>query len=219
MSEEKPEGRVGRKDIVSGSLTQGMRQTLHVETVWLRLRKELSPVLVPAGARRWPMAKKSKGRNAANASAAITLQHMIADAFGDKSIELRRDGQAPLAFDGRRLIEVTSYTTGPSLWYELAVYQRDNDYVLATHIYKKRAEEKDIHKAEVFSSLSALCVAVENCDAAHDVTFVSDLTDARLSTAEAMIRAAALRQKIDEARAEYRAAAGDLLTELSRLMG
>ncbi|MGL5116764.1 MAG: hypothetical protein ACRC7G_17730 [Beijerinckiaceae bacterium] len=164
------------------------------------------------------MSKKAKGKNPAHTSAAITLQDMIAEAFGERGVELRRDGQTPLAFDGRMLAEVTSYSTGPSLWYELAAYQRDKDFVLAMRVYKKRIEEKDIHRAEVFCSLAALCLAVEDHDAAHDVTQIADLTDARLSTAEAMIRAAALRQKIDEARSEHRSAAGDLLTELSRLM-
>jgi hypothetical protein len=59
---------------------------------------------------------------------------------------------------------------------------------------------------------------LETFDAAEDVTVGPDTIDDRLSTAEMMLRAVALRQRITEARSEYRAAAGEILTQLDGLL-
>jgi hypothetical protein len=70
---------------------------------------------------------------------------------------------------------------------------------------------------ESFLNLAELCAYVEAYEPSHDIIITEDLTDAKLSTAEAMIRAAALRQRIGEAKSEYGSAAGDLLTQLVRV--
>jgi hypothetical protein len=145
------------------------------------------------------------------------LHRAVSKAFGQVRHELRRDGSAPLTFKGCKLAEVTSYTTGTSIWYELAAYATADGFASAIKVFKKCEQEKDNFSAERFSSLAELSAYFEAYDPTHDITIRDDLTNSRLSTAEAMIKAAALRQRIAEARGEYRAAAGELLTELSRL--
>ena len=149
---------------------------------------------------------------------ALALRERVSEAFGTRAFEIRRDGLAPLCFNGRQLAEETSYTTGTRLWYELATYTQANDFILSIKVFKKNPAEKDIHRAQSFSNLVGLCAYVEAYEASHDITIVDDLTDAKLSTAEAMIRAAALRQRMDEARSEYRSVAGELLTRLVHLL-
>jgi hypothetical protein len=148
---------------------------------------------------------------------ALSLRKRITEAFGLTSQELRRDGLAPLVFAGRKLAEITSYTAGTTLWYEICAYATADGFIGAVKVFKKSHMEKDIYCAENFASLPELMNYFEAYDPIHDVTVLDDLTDKRLPTAEAMIRAAALRQRMAEARNEYRAAAGELLTELSRL--
>jgi hypothetical protein len=148
---------------------------------------------------------------------ALTLRQKVTEAFGLIPQELRRDGLAPLFFKGRKLAEITSYTPGTTLWYEICVYATADRFISAVKVFKKSQMEKDIYLADSFASLPELMTYLEAYDPTHDVTILDDLTDKRLSTAEAMIRAAALRQRMAEARNEYRAAAGELLTDLSRL--
>ncbi|MGL4239964.1 MAG: hypothetical protein ACRCTI_02505 [Beijerinckiaceae bacterium] len=148
---------------------------------------------------------------------ALMLRARVNEAFGASAQELRRDGRPPLRFEGRKLAEATSFTPGTSLWYEVGAYVGRDGYVAAVKVFKKSPHEKDMHVAETFGQLPDMMTWLETYDPAHDVTVTGDLTDRRLSPAEAMVRAAALRQRMAEARSEYRAAAGDVLTELSQL--
>jgi hypothetical protein len=163
------------------------------------------------------MVSGPEASDTARASQALQLQDAVKNAFGTRLYQLRRDGLGPLAFEGRQLAEMTSYGSGTRIWYELAAYFSPQGYIAVIRVFKKAEAEKDIHKAETFSSLQALCHFFETYDPSHDVSVPSDLSDAALSTAEAMIRAAGLRQRMDEARQEYRAAAGELLTILAQL--
>jgi hypothetical protein len=153
--------------------------------------------------------------------AARALQDLVAASFGAAPLryELRRDGLSPCVFAGRLIAEATSYSPGPRLWYELAAYARDDGgYVASLKVFKKSADEKDIFWARVFATASELSAYFENHDPARDIVASTDLTDAKVATAEAVIRAVALRQRIDEARAEYQSAAGDLLTEIAAIL-
>ncbi|MGL4638049.1 MAG: hypothetical protein ACRCWF_18870 [Beijerinckiaceae bacterium] len=145
------------------------------------------------------------------------LQDAVQNAFGNRLFQLRRDGLGPLAFEGRQLAEVTSYGSGTRIWYELAAYISGSGYIAAIKVFKKAESEKDIFRADSFATMHDLCRWFETYDPSHDVSVPSDLSDTTLSTAEAMIRAAGLRQRMDEARQEYRAAAGELLTSLAQL--
>jgi hypothetical protein len=144
---------------------------------------------------------------------------IASSAFAPRRYELRRDGQAPLSFDGQLMAQAVSYAPGPRIWYEIGVYAAEKGYVLSTRAFKKGINEKDLFRADRYATLEALINAVEVHDASHDVIVHDDLTDASLSAAEAMVKAAALRQRMDEARREYRAASGDLLTDLATLQG
>jgi hypothetical protein len=150
---------------------------------------------------------------------AQALRERVTEAFGTRSFEVRRDGLAPFCFTGRQLAEVTSYTTGTSLWYELIAFTKVDGFVATIKVFKKNPAEKDIYRVECFVSLAELCAYIEAYEPSHDIIITDDLTDSKISTAEAMIRAAALRQRIGEAKSEYRSAAGDLLTQLVQLSG
>jgi hypothetical protein len=154
---------------------------------------------------------------------ARALQDRVAASFGaaPERFELRRDGLSPCIFEGRLIAEVTSFAPGGGgrLWYELAAYQRSGaGYVASMKVFRKSADDKDTHWARVFQTSAELLAYFENHDPARDVAPPDDLTDGRIPTAEAMIRAVGLRQRIDEARLEYAAAAGDLLTEVAALL-
>jgi hypothetical protein len=166
------------------------------------------------------MARKSTSSekvSGAQVMDAPALRRKITEAFGYIPVELRRDGLTPLCFNGRKLAELTSYVPGTSLWYELAAFGTPDRYIASVKVFKKSDQEKDIHTATSFATLPELMTYLEGYNPDHDVTLVDDVTDRSLSTAEAMIRAAALRQRMAEARNEYRAVAGELLTELVRL--
>jgi hypothetical protein len=148
---------------------------------------------------------------------AQALRERVTEAFGTRGFEVRRDGFAPLCFNGRLLAEVTSYTAGTNLWYELAAFTKVDGFIASIKVFKKSPAEKDIYRVESFLNFAELCAYIEAYEPSHDIIITDDLTDAKLSTAEAMIRAAALRQRIGEAKSEYGSAAGDLLTQLVRL--
>ena len=148
---------------------------------------------------------------------AQALRERVSEAFGTRHFDVKRDGLAPFCFSGRQLAEVSSYTTGTNLWYELAAYTKTDGFVATIKVFKKNPAEKDIHRMECFPILAELCAYMEAYEPSHDIIATDDLTDSKLSTAEAMIRAAALRQRIGEAQSEYRSAAGDILTQLVQL--
>jgi hypothetical protein len=134
--------------------------------------------------------------------------------------EIRRDGLSPIVFEGHLLAETTSRTPSSRIWYDIAAYARvDGGFVMGMQVSRKGTGERDILWARQFPTLADLSVYLETHDPARDVMPTDDLTDGKIATAEAMIRAVGLRQRIDEARRACQAAVGDLLTELAALGG
>jgi hypothetical protein len=150
---------------------------------------------------------------------AKALQARVAASFGAEQgrIALPRDGLKPLAFAGQLLAEVSGCAPGSRLWYELAAYARDDGgYVAAINVFKKDIGAKDSRWARAFRTLDELCAYFEKHDPEGDVDAPADKAGRRLPEAEAMLNAAALRQRLSEARAEYDAAVGELLEALPR---
>ncbi len=153
------------------------------------------------------------------AGPARALQALVETSFAGETqhFELKRDGLSPCSFNGCLIASAGEDTAGGRIAYRLSAYLRHGGGYVAAMVVCKADGERDIHWARVFRTLDEVAAYFEAHDPARDVQLAEDLTDARISTAEAMIRAVALRQRIDEARQAYQAVAGDLLTELSTL--
>jgi hypothetical protein len=130
--------------------------------------------------------------------------------------EIRRDGLSPIVFEGHLLAEATSRIPSSRIWYDIAAYARmDGGFVMGMQVCRQGGGERDILWARQFPTVTDLSVYLETHDPARDVMPADDLTDGKIATAEAMIRAVGLRQRIDEARRAYQSVVGDLLTELA----
>jgi hypothetical protein len=145
------------------------------------------------------------------------LQEIVREAYGARPERhaLRRDGLSPATFDGRLLAKATGCGTASTLWYELAAYARaEGGFVASMKVFKKSADEADIHWARSFPTAAELCAYFEGHDPTRDVTVPSQGAGPGGATAAAVLQAVALRQRLDEARMEYEVAVGDLLTVL-----
>ncbi|MGL4488292.1 MAG: hypothetical protein ACRCU5_02480 [Rhizobiaceae bacterium] len=118
-------------------------------------------------------------------------------------IVVRRHGAPPLRFNGELLFSETSYRSGPSLWYEINLYRRAKaGYVLETKCFKKDSEHKDILRAEQCASIGDVIRFIENYDTRGDVDASLDVVS-KMATADLVLNAVVLRQKLDEAASEY----------------
>ncbi len=118
-------------------------------------------------------------------------------------IVVRRHGAPPLRFNGELLFSETSYRSGTSLWYEINVYRRAKvGYVLETKCFKKDAAQKDILRAEQCGSLGEVIRLIESYDTRGDIEASLDVMST-MPTAELVLNAVVLRQKLDEAANEY----------------
>lgn len=143
------------------------------------------------------------------------LQSAVGEAFGEGHVFLRREGRAPLSFKGRMLGLASSHSSGTRLWYEVSLYQRNgHSFVVAVKVYKKPTGDRDIFRAESFQRLEDAVAYLEAYDPAEDVGVNIDMADTSISIAELTLRAVVLRQKVEEARSEYRAAAGELIARI-----
>lgn len=143
------------------------------------------------------------------------MQAAIASAFTITTHNLKRDGLTALVFEGRVLVETTSYAPGTRIWYEIAVFSaKSGEYFASIKVFRKAEHAKDSTMAVAFPSRDALVVYLETYDPATDVFVDLDAGDETLSTAELTLKAVSLRQKIDEARLEYRSAVSELLHQL-----
>jgi hypothetical protein len=143
------------------------------------------------------------------------LQSAVGAAFAEGHVFLRREGRSPLSFKGRLLGLASSHSSGTRLWYEVSLYERNgHSHVVAVKVYKKPTGDRDIFRAESFQRLEDAIAYIEAYDPAEDVGVNIDMADKTTSIAELTLRAVVLRQKIEEARSEYRAAAGELIARV-----
>jgi hypothetical protein len=158
---------------------------------------------------------KADGSAAGDAKA---LQAHVAASFGTGPAPhaLPRDGLSPLTFTGSLLAEVSSWNPGSRLWYELAAYERDDGgYVAVINVFRKDVDSRDSRWARAFRNMDDVLAYFEKHDPSGDVAPGTDQPARRSSEVEDILGAAALRQRLSEARAEYEAAAGELLEALA----
>jgi hypothetical protein len=151
------------------------------------------------------------------AGGAKALQAHIAVSFSRPNGEftLARDGLKPIVFSGSLLAEVSGWRPGARLWYELAVYSRDEGgFVAAMNVFKKDIDARDRRWARTFKTREEVSSYFETHDSSNDVERPQGSTARRISEAEGSLQAAALRQQMTEARTDYEAAAGELLDAL-----
>jgi hypothetical protein len=129
-------------------------------------------------------------------------------------VVVRRLGAPPLRFSGELLFSEIGYRVGPSLWYEINVYRRaKGGYVLETKCLKKDAMQKDILRAEQCATIGDVMRLIENYNTAPDVDASLEIAS-KMATAELVLHAVVLRQKMDEAANEYGQVAMVLLETL-----
>ena len=118
-------------------------------------------------------------------------------------VVVRRNGKPPLRFGGTLLHSETSYRSGTHLWYEVNVYRRTKGgYVLETKCFKKNPDIKDTFSAAQCTTLGEMMVCLEQYDTRFDIEADVQLGK-NIPTAELVLQAVILRQKLDEAQREY----------------
>lgn len=130
-------------------------------------------------------------------------------------VTLRVSGGKPLRMHALLLAEGTSWALGTAAWHEVALYRRDHGEVaLAIKTFKKAQNETDVFRAEIFPNLAEAVAFLEGFDPTSDLTVDLDAADRRVSAAHIALRAAALRQRMDEITRQYQALVGELLFHL-----
>ncbi|MEO0498058.1 MAG: hypothetical protein AAF141_11950 [Pseudomonadota bacterium] len=129
---------------------------------------------------------------------------------------LRRTGQRPMSFTGRELCSAMSYASGTPLWYEINLYQTDDDdFVVDVRMFSKSENERDIHRAHRVSTVDAMFEWLEGHDPILDIeSDCMTLSSDTMSPTEVALRAADIRMRVDEGRRQYRDLVGQILYDL-----
>lgn len=129
---------------------------------------------------------------------------------------LRKSGSRPVAFSGRHLGQHNGYRVGSALWHELNLYEVDDGrFVADIRVFCKATGSKDQFHVHVVETLEEALQIFESYDARQDVAADFDLDDPDQTPAELMVQAAALRYRIAEASAQYRAVVASFLQSLN----
>lgn len=137
-------------------------------------------------------------------------------AMGSGVFTLRKSGGRPVSFSGRHLGQHSGYRVGTALWHELNLFQIDDGrFVADIRVFSKAPGSKDQFYVEVVETLEEALQVFESYDARRDVTAEFDIDDPDQTPAELMVHAAALRYRIAEAAAQYRAAVATFLQNLN----
>ncbi|MEM6413385.1 MAG: hypothetical protein AAF720_01870 [Pseudomonadota bacterium] len=133
-----------------------------------------------------------------------------------ESFRLKQTGARSITFDGYELCSSMSYVVGPPLWYELNIYQTDSQgFLIGIKMFTKNEDEGDIHRVLEASSLDDVAHILENYDPAFDIDASSvRVDDDTISMAELSLAAVRLRQRIEEARRQFKDLVGEILYEL-----
>lgn len=130
---------------------------------------------------------------------------------------LKRTGGRPMIFEGREVCASTSHSVGPSLWYEVNIYEKtDGSYVVEVKMFTKSESTKDQFNIYEAYSLDDVAAMLEEHDPAGDVDgsllkFDADVTPGRFA-----LQAASFRLQIEEATHQYKDLVGEILFQLSK---
>jgi hypothetical protein len=127
-------------------------------------------------------------------------------------IQLKRTGMRPLRCMGREVAAASSFTNGPSFWYQLnLVLTAEGQMLIDLRCYQKDASLPDQFQVIETVGLEDAISWLESHDPAVDIVPRIDLMAPHLSPAELAIEAAALKMKIFEARRQYKEMVGEIL--------
>jgi hypothetical protein len=129
-------------------------------------------------------------------------------------VVVRRTGLPPLRFSGERMLGEASRGTKLALNYEINLFRRSKGgYVVETKCVKKPGGTKDMFRAEQCATIGEVMNWIEQYDPRYDMEPDFKVEDSR-PTVELVLEAVALRQKIDELRAEYESVSTSVLETL-----
>ncbi|RYJ02243.1 MAG: hypothetical protein EON47_08120 [Acetobacteraceae bacterium] len=130
---------------------------------------------------------------------------------------LRQSGSRPLTFSGRQLGGLNGYRLGTPLWHEVNLFQtEDGRYVTDIRVFSKAQGAKDQFHVSVVDQIEEALLIFEGYDARQDVQADFDLADPTLAPAELIVQAAALKYRLAEAVAQYRAVVASFLQQLNQ---
>jgi len=138
------------------------------------------------------------------------LPLQAADGKADFSyIISKRTGNPPLRYKGLLLSNETGYRAGTSLWYEIYVYQRMNGgYVVQVICFYKDASKSDFYETRQCKTLGDVFDYLETYDTNSEITSDKPVSDENISVCELTLHGIELRQRMQEAKIEYRHTAG-----------
>lgn len=132
------------------------------------------------------------------------------------SFTLKQTGARPFEFSGTEICSAMSFVPGPPLWYEINVYQTTNrTFVVGVRMFTKSENESDVHRVMEAMSLEDVVGQLESYDPSFDIDASSlRIDDHSVSIAELSLAAITLRQRLEEARRQFKNLVGDILYEL-----
>jgi len=130
---------------------------------------------------------------------------------------LKRTGGRPMVFEGRELCASTSHSIGPSLWYEVNIYEKtDASYVVEIKMFTKSEKTKDQYSVYEAYSLDDVASVLESHDAAGDVDGSLLKFDDPVAPGRFALQAASFRLQIEEANHQYKDLVGEILFQLCK---
>ena len=129
---------------------------------------------------------------------------------------LRRPGARPLIFSGAELAMAMNFTPELPYWYEINIYRTSSQrFVLAIRQFFQSETEEDTCQAWEFETLAEVFDAIEQYDAAKDITV--SMMEMNVSTpAELAAMSLDLRAQVTAARANFGGLVGELFEELDQ---
>lgn len=136
-------------------------------------------------------------------------------ASSTQSYTLRRSGKRPLFFEGSELCMAMSYVPGTAFWYEVNIYRTTAEsFVVYVRLFTKREGENDLHRVLECETFEDVMHFLETYDAAEDVRVDVLADDESAPLSELVVRAMALRARIEDARRQFRGLVGQILFDL-----
>lgn len=134
---------------------------------------------------------------------------------GPQGFTLRRTGRRPVFFEGVELCMAMSYVPGAAFWYEINIYRTVSDgFVVYVRLFSKKEQDTDLYRVFEAGSFEEVISFLEDYDAAEDVRIDVLADDQSAPLSELVVRALALRARIDDARRQFSALVGQILFDI-----
>lgn len=134
-----------------------------------------------------------------------------------RSFTLKRTGGRPMVFEGQEVCASTSHSIGPSLWYEVNIYQKtDGAYIVEVKMFTKSESTKDQFSVYEAYTLDDVATVLEEHDPAGDVDGSLLKFDDPVAPGRFALKAASFRLQIEEASHQYKDLVGEILFQLCK---